>query len=243
MNAKSFVWYPKKAWDAAGWKAPTSIDELNKLTEDMKAKGQTPWCLGIESGGATGWAVTDWFEDLVMRYGGADTYNKWVKGEVKFDSDVVKQAAAEFEKIAFTEGNVNGGRKSIATTNFGDAPKPMFDAKPACMMYKQGTFITNFFPDAIKKDSASLDANVGVFGFPPAKAGGDNPMLGGGDMAVLLNDTPQGRAAMKLLADPKVGEKASDDARRLTRDVSHYTHEQLSDDERTAKLLKEIGGL
>ena len=41
----------------------------------------------------------------------------------------------------------------------------------------------------------------------------------------------------------KVGEKASDDARRLTRDVSHYTHEQLSDDERTAKLLKEIGGL
>ena len=31
--------------------------------------------MGIESDTATGWPATDWFEDLVMRYGGPDGYN------------------------------------------------------------------------------------------------------------------------------------------------------------------------
>ena len=31
----------------------------------------------------------------------------------------MRQAAAEFDKIAFTQGNVLGGRKSIASNNFG----------------------------------------------------------------------------------------------------------------------------
>ena len=110
--------------------------------------------MGIESDTATGWAATDWFEDLVMRYGGPDDYNKWVKNDIKFDSPLVKEAAAEFQKLMFTDGNVLGGRKAIASTNFGTAGNPMFDAKPGCWMYKQGSFITGFFP---KKVNADLD--------------------------------------------------------------------------------------
>ena len=83
----------------------------------------------------------------------------------------------------FTDGNVLGGREAIASTNFGTAGNPMFDAKPGCWMYNQGSFITGFFPEEILAD---LDANVGVMGFPPAEAGGDNPVIGGGDMAMLL---------------------------------------------------------
>ncbi len=109
-NAKSLVWYPKKAWTAAGYTAPRTIDELNALTDKIKADktATTPWCLGIESTAATGWPATDWFEDLIMRYGGADGYNKWVTHQIKFDSPEVRQAAAEFEKLAFTDGNVLG---------------------------------------------------------------------------------------------------------------------------------------
>ncbi|MCW2762563.1 MAG: hypothetical protein JWR85_2764, partial [Marmoricola sp.] len=164
MNVKSLVLYPKKAWATAGYTAPDSIDALNTLTDKIKSDGNTPWCMGIESDTATGWPATDWFEDLVMRYGGPDEYNKWVKNDLKFDSPVVREAAAEFEKLMFTDGNVLGGRKAIASTNFGTAGNPMFDAKPGCWMYKQGSFITGFFPKAV---TADLDANVGVFGFPP----------------------------------------------------------------------------
>src|SRR4029453_13009479 len=89
-------------------------------------------------------------QDPVMPYGGADGYNKWVKHETKFDSPLVRQAAAEFEKIAFTDGSALGGRKSIASTSFQSAGNPMFDAKPGCMMYKQGSFITGFFPKNVQ---------------------------------------------------------------------------------------------
>jgi alpha-glucoside transport system substrate-binding protein len=207
-NAKSFVFYPKKAWDKAGYTAPKSLDELNTLTEKIKTDGtaKAPWCAGIGSEAATGWPATDWFEDLIMRYGGVDGYNKWVKHETKFDSPLVRQAAAEYEKLMFTEGNVLGGRKSISSTPFGSAGTPMFDNPPGCMMYKQGSFITTFFP---KKIQADLQNEVGVFAFPPAKAGDPNPVLGGGDLAVMLHNTAGAQAAMKLLADKSIGDKAA----------------------------------
>jgi alpha-glucoside transport system substrate-binding protein len=209
-NTKSFVWYPKKAWDAAGYKAPQTIDELNALTDKIKADktAAAPWCIGIESKAATGWPATDWFEDLIMRYGGPDQYNQWVKHQIKFDSPLVRQAAAEFEKVAFTSGNVLGGRKSIASNAFGTAGNPMFTPnKPGCMLFKQGSFITGagFFPPAVQ---SNLPENVGVFYFPPAQAGGDKPILGGGDMAVLLHNTAGARAVMKMLGDKSIGEPA-----------------------------------
>ena len=208
-NAKSFVYYPKKAWDKAGYTAPKSIDELNALTEKIKADGTAtaPWCMGIGSEAATGWPATDWFEDLIMRYGGVQGYNDWVSHKTKFDSPLVKQAAAEYEKLMFTPGNVLGGRKAIASTAFGSAGTPMFDSpKPGCMMYKQGSFITTFFPKAVQKN---LNSEVGVFGFPPATAGGDNPLLGGGDQAVLLHNTAGAQAALKQLATPEVSADAA----------------------------------
>ena len=207
-NTKSFVWYPKKAWDAAGYKAPTTIDELNTLTQKITSDktATTPWCMGIESSAATGWPATDWFEDLIMRYGGTDGYNKWVKHEIKFDSPLVRQAAAEFQKLMFTPGNVLGGRKAIASTNFGTAGNPMFQAKPGCMLYKQGSFITGFFPKDVQ---ANLPTDVGVFYFPPAQAGGEKPILGGGDMAVLLHNTAGAREVMKMLSDKNVGNEAA----------------------------------
>src|SRR5689334_12786778 len=55
MNVKGLVFYPKKAFETAGYAAPKTLDELNTLTAKIKADGKTPWCLGIESSTATGW--------------------------------------------------------------------------------------------------------------------------------------------------------------------------------------------
>src|SRR5262245_38509424 len=74
-NVKSAVFYPKKAWEEAGYPTPTSLDELSQLTQQIKSDGGTPWCLGIFSEGSVGWPATDWIEDLVARYGGEETYN------------------------------------------------------------------------------------------------------------------------------------------------------------------------
>jgi alpha-glucoside transport system substrate-binding protein len=206
-NVKGLIFYPKKAWEEAGYPTEVgSIDDLNALTEQIKSDGNIPWCMGIESDTATGWPATDWFETLIAKYGGVDEYNKWITNEVKFDSDLVKQAAAEFEELMFTDGNVLGGREAIASTNFGTAGNPMFDAKPGCWMYNQGSFITGFFPE---ETLADLDANVGVMGFPPAEEGGDNPIIGGGDMATLLNDSANAKKVMVALSETDIGNDAA----------------------------------
>jgi len=207
MNVKSLVFYNKKAWATAGYPVPTSLDELNSLTDQIKSDGGTPWCAGLQDpGGASGWPMTDWMEDLVMRYGGADKYNDWVTHQIKFDDPVVKQAGEEIEKLLFTDGNVTGGQKAIANSNWQTVANSMFDTKPGCWMLKQANFITGFFPKDVQKN---LDANVGVFGFPPATSGGENPTLGGGDLATMLNDNASTKTVMKLMADKNLGSEAA----------------------------------
>jgi alpha-glucoside transport system substrate-binding protein len=206
-SVKGLIFYPKKAWDAAGYPTTVdSIDALNQLTDQIKADGNVPWCMGIEADTATGWPATDWFEELISKYGGVDGYNSWVAHDTPFDSDLVKQAAAEFQSLLFTKGNVLGGQSAIASTNFGTAGNPMFDAKPSCWMYNQASFITGFFPKAVVAD---LDNSVGVMGFPPATAGGDNPVVGGGDMATLLNDSDAAKKVMAALAATDIGDEAA----------------------------------
>jgi alpha-glucoside transport system substrate-binding protein len=142
MNVKSLVWYPKKAFAAKGYKIPTTIAELEALTNQIKADGTTPWCVGMESAAATGWVATDWIEDFVLRYGGPEKYDQWVKHEIPFTDPVVKQAASEFEKLALADGNVYGGRKGVVSNNFGTAMNPMFQDPPKCFLHRQGNFIT-----------------------------------------------------------------------------------------------------
>jgi len=139
MNVKSLVFYPKKAWDKAGYKAPDSLGALTSLGDQIKKDGTPPWCFAVGSDAATGWPATDWFEDLIMQQSGPDVYKDWVTHKVKFDSGPVRDAADYFAKTMFTGGNVAGGRNSIASTAFGDADNPMWDAKPGCMMLKQVT--------------------------------------------------------------------------------------------------------
>jgi alpha-glucoside transport system substrate-binding protein len=206
-NVKGLVFYPKKAWDAKGYKAPKDIAGLEALTNQIKADGGTPWCMGIESDTATGWPATDWIETLVAKYNGKDVYNNWVAHKVLFDSPEVKKATDEFSKLLFTSGNTLGGQSAIVSTNFGTAGNPMFDsAGPKCWLYNQGSFITGFFPKAI---ASNLDANVGVFGFPPATAGGDNPVEGGGDMLTMLNDSDNVKTVVKDLSETDIGNDAA----------------------------------
>jgi len=182
---------------------------LELLTDQIKSKGSFPWCMGIQDpAGASGWPATDWLEDLVMRYGGVDKYNSWVSHKIPFDDDSVKQAGQEMEKLLFTSGNVAGGPKGAANNNWQTVANPMFDSdtKPGCWMQKQGNFITGFYPKDVQSD---LDSRVGVFGFPPIEAGGDNPTLGGGDLATLLDDNKSAQEVMKLMAQTNLGTEAA----------------------------------
>jgi len=150
INLKSMVWYPKTAFDAAGYKVPTTWDELIALSDQIVADGSTPWCVGFESGGATGWPATDWMEDIMLRTAGASVYDQWVKHEIPFNDPAVKKAGEVFGQIMFTDGYVLGGAENTPDIAFGDAPGPMFENPPKCWLHRQASFINSFFPETAK---------------------------------------------------------------------------------------------
>ena len=194
-NGKSLVWYPKKAFDEAGYKVPTTWDELIALSDQIKADGDAPWCIGIESGAATGWPMTDWIEEMMLRTTTPENYDKWVAGTLKFDSPEVRKAIDTVSKIWFTDGYAYGGRGAISTTAFGDAPKPMFENPPKCWLHKQGNFITTFFPEGLV---AGVDYDF--FYLPGVDPAYGSPVLGAGDIYAMFKDRPEVRAVMQYFS-------------------------------------------
>ena len=194
VNVKSLVWYPKKAFDAAGYKTPATWDDLAKLQNQIVADGDTPWCIGIESGDATGWVVTDWFEELMLRTTSLENYDKWVAGQLKFSSPEVKHVADMVSAIWFNDKNVFGGRKAIVSTSFGDAPAPMFANPPKCWLHQQGNFIASFFP---KDKDLKPGVDYDFFYLPGIDPKYGKPVEVGGDIWSMFNDRPETRAVME----------------------------------------------
>jgi alpha-glucoside transport system substrate-binding protein len=197
MNVKSLVWYPKKAFEAKGYKVPTTIAELEALTNQIKADGTTPWCVGMEAAAATGWVATDWMEDFVLRFGGPEKYDQWVRHEIPFTDPVVVQAAQEFEKLTLADGNTFGGRKGVVSNNYATAMNPMFDDPPKCFLHRQGQFITQkgFITEKVRP---KLDEEVGVFLLPGTDAN-NKPVLGGGDLAGAFTNDEDTKKALEYM--------------------------------------------
>ncbi len=194
VDVKSTVWYPIKAFAAKGYTVPTTWDELLALSDQIAADGSNPWCIGMEAGTATGWQATDWLEDVVLRTAGIDAYQKWITGDLKFDSPEITAAMDDVAKIFFTPNYVYGGNTAIVATHQTDAMDPMFNdnmANPGCWMQKQATWYgPDFFPD-VKANPGSttqytLGEDVGLFYFPPIDSAQGSPALGAGDTLMVI---------------------------------------------------------
>jgi alpha-glucoside transport system substrate-binding protein len=202
VNVKGNVFYPKKTFEAKGYTVPKTWDELETLQTKMAADGIPAWCLGIESGAATGWPITDWVEQIMLRTAGKDGYDKWTGHAIPFTDATVKTAFQTMMDIWGSKEYAYGGAQYIVQTNFGESPKLAFTDPPKCWLTNQGNFITAFFPDDVKAD---LDANVGVFPLPAIDAANGTPVAVGGDQAVAFADRPEVWAFLKYLTTPEAG--------------------------------------
>jgi len=192
VNGKSLVWYPKDDFDAAGYEIPQTWDEMLALSDQIVADGDTPWCIGIESGTATGWPATDRMEEVMLRTTSLENYDKWVTGELDFESPEVKAAAEKVGELWFNDDYVYGGRAAIVSTFFGDSPTPMFEDPAKCFFHKQGNFITSFFPAG-----AVAGVDYDFFYLPPIDEAYGKPVLVAGDIMAMFNDRPEVRAVME----------------------------------------------
>ena len=197
-DLKSLVWYNPENFEDLGYEVPQTMEELKALTEKMAADGNTPWCIGLGSGGATGWPATDWVEDLMLRTQEPAVYDKWVSNEIKFDDPAVVGAIEEFGWFARNDAYVSGGAGAVASTDFRDSPKGLFSSPPQCLMHRQASFIPAFFPEGTEM---GLDADF--FYFPAyAEKGLGNPVLGAGTVWSITKDSTGAQALMSFLQSP-----------------------------------------
>ncbi len=198
VDLKSLVWYVPENFEDAGYEVPESLEDLKALTKQIAAEGETPWCIGLGSGGATGWPATDWVEDMMLRTQSPADYDKWVSNELKFNDPKVVAAIEEFGWFAGNDKYVDGGARAVATTDFRDSPKGMFTSPAKCYMHRQASFIPSFFPEGTE-----LGEDADFFYFP-AYEGKDlgKPVLGAGTMWSITKDSKAARAFMAFLESP-----------------------------------------
>jgi alpha-glucoside transport system substrate-binding protein len=195
---KGPIWYNVRELPRfTSLQAPTTWDELLALSDKIVASGTAPWCIGLESGGASGWPGTDWIEDIVLRQAGPERYDQWWQGQLSWSSPEIKAAWQSWGRIVGNDRMVYGGKQAMLTTNFADAGSPLFSSPPRCYLHHQASFITDFF---VKNDPRLKPVDdFNFFPFPDIDPRYSNAAEVSGDLFGIFNDTPQARALIKYL--------------------------------------------
>ena len=146
INLKSMVWYPKAAFDAAGYEVPEDVGRPIALSDQIVDDGSTPWCVGFGSEGSTGWPATDWMEDIMSApRGPTSTTSGGARDPVQRPgrADRWPRRLARSCSPRTTCSAV----PSATPTSFPDAPTPMFEDPPNCWPHRQASFINAEFPE------------------------------------------------------------------------------------------------
>jgi len=198
-NVKSFIWYSPKEFKAKNYTIPTTWDELISLSDKIAAAGDhKPWCVGIESGVATGWPLTDWMEELMLRMHGPDVYDQWVTHKIPFNDPQVQDVLAKVGEIVKNPKYVNAGIgdvKSIATTAFAKAGLPIEKGK--CSFHAQASFYAANWDKGIK---VGPDGDVFAFYEPTVSDKFGKPIEGGGEFVAAFSDKAPVEAVQRYLA-------------------------------------------
>jgi alpha-glucoside transport system substrate-binding protein len=203
-DLKSLMWYDPKQFNAKNYKVPVTWQDLIALSDKIVADGGKPWCIGLESGAASGWPGTDWIEDILLRTAGPEAYDRWVNHDIKWTDPRIYRAWEYFGEIARNNKYLFGGTTGALTTNFGDSPTSLFSEPPGCYLLRQATFIQLF----IKKSNPGLVPmkDYDIFVFPVIDKEFGTPLVGSGDLIGVFKDTVESRQFIEYLASSEAQE-------------------------------------
>ncbi len=151
-DVKSMIWYPVKAFAAKGYTVPKTWDELVALADKIVADGSHPFCVSAGGPGtATGWELTDWVEEVLLKTEDPQVTNDWISHKITFTDPKIKAAFDKVGSLLFKDGYVDGGGQAIVNADLKTVMDPMFNedtAAPGCWMQKIPVWYgPDFFPD------------------------------------------------------------------------------------------------
>ncbi|MGH3497847.1 MAG: ABC transporter substrate-binding protein [Nocardioidaceae bacterium] len=191
---KSTTWYNPALYSQAGitsvpqdW--PTFVKDLGTLSDS----GVT---VPLSIGGADGWTLTDWFENVYIRTAGTAMYDKLTKHQIPWtDPSVIK--ALNILKALWSNQRYIGSPASALQVDFPTSVANVFSSKAKSAVVYEGSFVAA----AITDKSFKPGTTAKWFPFPSINGSGPS-VVGGGDVAVTFTGTPAAEAFLAYLASP-----------------------------------------
>lgn len=195
---KSLVWYNTAAFEAAG------LTDVPATWKDFVAAAQTLSDAGspaVSVGGADGWTLTDWFENVYLSQAGPEKYDQLAQHEIKWTDASVKDALTTLAELWGKDDLLAGGRSGALATEFPKSVVQTFTGDTPAAMVFEGDFVAA----SINADTkAEIGTDAKVFPFP---AVGDRaPVVSGGDVAVALKDGAGAQALLTFLGSTDAAE-------------------------------------
>jgi multiple sugar transport system substrate-binding protein/alpha-glucoside transport system substrate-binding protein len=192
---KSTMWYRPQAFQDAGISdSPKTWDEFIQDAKTISDSGVTP----VSVGGADGWTLTDWFENIYLSQAGPDKYDQLSKHEIPWTDPSVKQALETLGQLFGDKSLIAGGSSGALQTDFPTSVTNVFGDNPKAAIVYEGDFVAGVITDSTK---SKVGQDALMFPFPAA--GAQPAVVGGGDVATILKDTPASQAFLKFLASPE----------------------------------------
>lgn len=186
---KGLIWYNTANFTG---EPPVTFEDLQGLPNDP---AEQKWCIGVESGAASGWPGTDWIEDIVLRQSGPEVYDAWVAGTQKWTSPEIRSA---FETFGEAVANSYGGSDYILNTAFQQGGEQLFTDPPGCLFHHQASFMTGFF-----EEGGATAEQYDFFPMPDINSEFTGSLTGAGDLFGMFHDTPQARGLVQWLVTPE----------------------------------------
>ncbi|MFF0060675.1 ABC transporter substrate-binding protein [Streptomyces sp. NPDC005279] len=192
--SKSLIWYNAKAFENAGAGEPKTWKDFLSTAETISASGVTP----VSVGGADGWTLTDWFENIYLSQAGPEKYDQLAKHQIKWTDPSVKTALTTLGELFGKPNLIAGGADGALQTEFPASVTQTFTGgeQPKGAMVFEGDFVSV----NIAQTDAKIGTDAKVFPFPAV--GAEPPVVTGGDAAVALKDSKGAQALLTFLASP-----------------------------------------
>jgi Bacterial extracellular solute-binding protein len=191
VSNKSLIWYNTAAFSNAGASEPKTWADFLKTAETVFESG-TP---AVSIGGADGWTLTDWFENIYLSQAGPEMYDKLAAHTIKWTDPSVKTALTTLGQLFGNKDLVAGGSRGALAADFPKSVTQVFSGStPAAMVY-EGDFVSAFISGNTK---AKVGTDAKVFPFP-AVGTGKAPVVSGGDVAVAMKDSKGAQALLTFI--------------------------------------------
>lgn len=219
---KNTIWYNPALFTQAGITSPpTTWEQLITDAGTLKAAGITPFSLCSD----VGWPVADLWQNVYLKTAGASAYNQLAAHTLKWTDPTVTTAFSTLAKLVGQPSYLLGGTTGALATKYPDCVDKVFPkagTMPQAAMVIEADFVvseivgnsSNYTGGTTGSGGAACTTDASktpcydFFSFPaPAADSANNSAIqGAGDVALLLNPTPQAKALIKYLASPASAE-------------------------------------